>query len=94
MIRPGQAVRLFYISWTLIKHGLDDLIFATHLFRPLHFLRYFMPWRLLRNAEIGRGERIRKTLEFFHADRLNYAVVGTPNRLEYDQGFFVKNGDG
>ena len=38
--------------------------------------------------------RIRKTLEYFHADRLNYAVVGTPNRLEYDQGFFVKNGDG
>jgi NAD+ synthase len=39
-------------------------------------------------------QRIRKALEFFHADRLNYAVVGTPNRVEYDQGFFVKNGDG
>lgn len=39
-------------------------------------------------------QRIRKTLEYFHADRLNYAVIGTPNRLEYDQGFFVKNGDG
>lgn len=39
-------------------------------------------------------QRIRKTLEFYHADRLNYAVVGTPNRAEYDQGFFVKNGDG
>jgi NAD+ synthase len=39
-------------------------------------------------------QRIRKTLEFFHADRLNYAVIGTPNRVEYDQGFFVKNGDG
>lgn len=39
-------------------------------------------------------QRIRKTIEYFHADRLNYAVVGTPNRLEYDQGFFVKNGDG
>jgi len=39
-------------------------------------------------------QRIRKTIEFFHADRLNYAVVGTPNRVEYDQGFFVKNGDG
>jgi NAD+ synthase len=25
---------------------------------------------------------------------LNYAVTGTPNRLEYDQGFFVKLGDG
>lgn len=39
-------------------------------------------------------QRIRKTVEYFHADRLHYAVVGTPNRLEYDQGFFVKNGDG
>ncbi|MCW5573821.1 MAG: NAD(+) synthase [Steroidobacteraceae bacterium] len=39
-------------------------------------------------------QRVRKTMEYYHADRLNYAVVGTPNRLEYDQGFFVKNGDG
>ncbi len=29
-------------------------------------------------------QRVRKTMEYFHADRLNYAVVGTPNRLEYD----------
>ncbi len=39
-------------------------------------------------------QRVRKMLEYYHADRLNYAVAGTPNRLEYDQGFFVKNGDG
>ena len=39
-------------------------------------------------------QRTRKMMEYYHADRLNYAVVGTPNRLEYDQGFFVKNGDG
>ncbi len=39
-------------------------------------------------------QRVRKTIDYFHADRLNYAVVGTPNRLEYDQGFFVKGGDG
>ena len=39
-------------------------------------------------------QRIRKSIEYFHADRLNYAVIGTPNRLEYDQGFFVKGGDG
>jgi NAD+ synthase len=39
-------------------------------------------------------QRTRKMLEYHHADRLDYAVVGTPNRLEYDQGFFVKNGDG
>ena len=39
-------------------------------------------------------QRVRKMLEYHHADRLQYAVAGTPNRLEYDQGFFVKNGDG
>lgn len=39
-------------------------------------------------------QRVRKMLEYYHADRLNYAVSGTPNRLEYDQGFFVKLGDG
>ena len=39
-------------------------------------------------------QRCRKMMEFYHADRLRYAVAGTPNRLEYDQGFFVKNGDG
>ncbi len=39
-------------------------------------------------------QRTRKMLEYYHADRLNYAVSGTPNRLEYDQGFFVKLGDG
>jgi NAD+ synthase len=39
-------------------------------------------------------QRVRKMVEYHHADRLDYAVIGTPNRLEYDQGFFVKNGDG
>jgi len=39
-------------------------------------------------------QRTRKVLEYYHADRLHYAVLGTPNRLEYDQGFFVKGGDG
>jgi NAD+ synthase len=39
-------------------------------------------------------QRVRKMTEYYHADRLNFAVTGTPNRLEYDQGFFVKLGDG
>jgi NAD+ synthase len=39
-------------------------------------------------------QRVRKMLEYYYADRLDRAVVGTPNRLEYDQGFFVKGGDG
>ncbi len=39
-------------------------------------------------------QRVRKMMEYHHADRLHYAVAGTPNRLEYDLGFFVKLGDG
>jgi NAD+ synthase len=45
-------------------------------------------------AATNLKQRTRKALEYTHADRLAYAVAGTPNRLEYDQGFFVKNGDG
>jgi NAD+ synthase len=45
-------------------------------------------------AATNMKQRTRKQIEYYHADRLNYAVSGTPNRLEYDQGFFVKNGDG
>jgi NAD+ synthase len=39
-------------------------------------------------------QRVRKMMEYHYADRFQFAVVGTPNLLEYDQGFFVKNGDG
>jgi len=39
-------------------------------------------------------QRTRKALEYYHAERLNYAVLGTPNRLEYELGFFVRGGDG
>lgn len=45
-------------------------------------------------AATNYKQRVRKLTEYYHADRLNYAVAGTPNRLEYDQGFFVKGGDG
>jgi len=45
-------------------------------------------------AATNMKQRIRKVVEYYHAERLNYAVAGTPNRLEYDQGFFVKYGDG
>src|SRR6202011_5170074 len=45
-------------------------------------------------AATNMKQRVRKQTEYFWADRYNYAVAGTPNRLEYDQGFFVKNGDG
>jgi NAD+ synthase len=45
-------------------------------------------------AATNMKQRVRKLVEYTWADRLGYAVVGTPNLLEYDQGFFVKGGDG
>ena len=39
-------------------------------------------------------QRTRMAMAYYHADRLNFAVAGTPNYAEYDQGFFVKQGDG
>jgi NAD+ synthase len=39
-------------------------------------------------------QRVRAMMTYYHADRLHFAVAGTPNRLEFDQGFFVKGGDG
>jgi NAD+ synthase len=58
--------------------------------------------RVRLTAEAYRGilaatnlkQRTRKMLEYTYADLNHYAVAGTPNRLEYDQGFFVKLGDG
>lgn len=63
MIRPGQALRLFYINWILLRHGLEEVILTSHLFRPLAFLRYFMVWRLFRDTRVRRGARIRRALE-------------------------------
>lgn len=45
-------------------------------------------------AATNMKQRVRKLLEYTWADRLGYAVIGTPNLLEFDQGFFVKGGDG
>ena len=45
-------------------------------------------------AAVNMKQRVRKLLEYTWADQLSYAVIGTPNLPEYDQGFFVKGGDG
>jgi NAD+ synthase len=83
----------------VIKGGLEGRInhFELVVQTPsgeLRTARLPLPEYLQIVAATNHKQRIRKTVEYYHADRLNYAVVGTPNRLEYDQGFFVKNGDG
>lgn len=56
-------LRLIYINHVFMRHGLDEFILATHLFRPLRFLAFFSPWRWFQTIDSPRGERIRKALE-------------------------------
>ncbi len=63
MIRPAQVLRLLYINVVLVRHGLDELIMATHLLRPIRFLIYLAPWYWLRGKREPRGVRIRRALE-------------------------------
>lgn len=45
-------------------------------------------------ASTNFKQRSRMSMLYYHAERLHYAVIGTPNKAEVDQGFFVKYGDG
>ncbi len=58
-----QIIRLAHINLVLARNGLEEVIFALHLFRPLRFLLYLLPWHWLRSQHISRGERIRHALE-------------------------------
>ncbi len=55
--------RLLHIQWVLIYHGLDDLILATHLFRPVRYLAVLSPSYWRRSKQGPRGVRIREALE-------------------------------
>jgi NAD+ synthase len=101
-----EAIRRVFPEYTdgwknkiVIKGGLEGRInhFELVVQTPageLKTARLPLPEYLQIVAATNHKQRIRKTVEYYHGDRLNYAVIGTPNRLEYDQGFFVKNGDG
>jgi NAD+ synthase len=45
-------------------------------------------------ASTNFKQRSRMAMLYYHAERLHYAVIGTPNKHEVEQGFFVKYGDG
>ena len=63
-MRLRVILRLVTIQRVLLKHGLDDYVQATHLYRPMRFLRYLAPWTWFeRSAGTSRGERLRLALE-------------------------------
>ncbi|MEZ4971000.1 MAG: NAD(+) synthase [Flavobacteriaceae bacterium] len=45
-------------------------------------------------ASTNFKQRSRMSMLYYHAERLHCAVIGTPNKHEVEQGFFVKYGDG
>jgi len=63
VIRPSQLLRLIHINFVLARHGLDEIILATHLFRPVRFLYYTAPWNWIPHRRGPRGVRIRRALE-------------------------------
>ncbi len=63
MIKPAQIFRLVHINYVLVRHGLDEIILATHLFRPFRIFYYIAPWNWIPRKRGPRGVRIRKTLE-------------------------------
>jgi NAD+ synthase len=97
-----KALPAYGDGWKMklaIRGGMQGQINRFHLIAQdpqgeLHETRLPLNEYLQIVAATNFKQRTRKMIEYFHADRLNYAVVGTPNRLEYDQGFFVKGGDG
>jgi ubiquinone biosynthesis protein len=63
-MRFRVAARLLEIQRALVRHGLDDFVRATHLYRPFRFLFYLSPWTWFqRSAGVTRGERLRLALE-------------------------------
>ena len=63
LIGPKQFFRLLRINYVLARHGLDDIIFATHLLRPFRFVIFVLPWNWFRPNRAPRGARIRRALE-------------------------------
>jgi ubiquinone biosynthesis protein len=58
------ALRLIDIQRVLLRHGLDDYVRATHLYRPLRFLFFLMPGMWFERRRVAaRGERLRLALE-------------------------------
>ncbi len=63
MIGPRQALRLFWINWILLRHGLDEVVLATHLFRPLRWIKHLLPWHWVERDLPAYPVRVRRALE-------------------------------
>ena len=63
MMTPTQAMRLFKINSTLIRHGLDEVILIVPFFRPVRFLFHLLPWNWFGSKQSSLAVRIRCAFE-------------------------------
>jgi ubiquinone biosynthesis protein len=63
MLTSNQAIRLLSIQRVLIRHGLDELVFAMHIFRSFRFLERMLPWNWWKKSRGPQAERVRLVLE-------------------------------
>jgi ubiquinone biosynthesis protein len=61
VIPVRESLRVAHIAWVLLRHGLDEIVLAAHLFRPIRFFRFLSPFYWGRKPP--RGVRIRRALE-------------------------------
>ncbi|HOP18352.1 MAG TPA: ubiquinone biosynthesis regulatory protein kinase UbiB, partial [Gammaproteobacteria bacterium] len=61
MIPVRESLRVAHIGWVLMRHGLDEIVLAAHLFRPIRFFRFLSPFYW--GNKPPRGVRIRRALE-------------------------------
>lgn len=63
MITPRQTLRLLHINFVLARYGLDELILALHIMRPVRFLVHLSPWRRFNRLKKPAAVRLRLALE-------------------------------
>ena len=54
---------MLHINAVLVRHGLDEVILGAHVFTPIRFVLYLLPWNWFRSQREPRGVRIRCALE-------------------------------
>ena len=80
MRRIRQIWRLIHIAWVLLRNGLDEVLLAAHLFRPLRFLAVFAPWYWMRRELPPFGARIRLSLEQLGPIFVKFGQAVSPRR--------------
>ena len=63
MLTPGQILRLLFIQRVLVRHGLDEILFATHVMKPFRYFMYVFPWNWVKRNIGPRGMRLRLAIE-------------------------------